>query len=170
MSKILELISDDIPAMATKFVCLIECDIEQEGGIPRNSVLKKEDSDLYDAFSRFIAGSQASLDLITYILLHLSEPFPEDSFLLLKWVTKDIQQRASLAFYPPEKLLEWAISDGEKWVDRSLRVVDDPGFNQRMVDEYGYLRMKKIIVHANHQYIYHCTLDILAFLNEQIWE
>lgn len=164
MSKTMSLLSADITESATKYLKFFECDLVD--GVP--SVCKlSELGDLqnYTNISNFLNGSQAFPEMVFVILEHFAGEMPEDSFERLRWSTREIQQKVSLMFYGEDELRFWGISEGEKWVDRSLRVANDPLFNGKMFDSSGNLRLKNVFVHANHQYIYNCTLDVLLFLN-----
>ena len=164
MSKTLDLLFPDICETATKYLKFFDCEIVEE--VPYMCKLSEEgDLENYSHLSNFINGSQMFPEMLFVILEHFSSGMPTDDFEKLRWATKEIQQKVSLTFYPEEALMLWGIYEGEKWVDRSLRVAMDPGFNNKMYDKGGNLRLKNIFVHANHQYIYHCTLDVLAFLS-----
>lgn len=159
----MDLLSPDICEAATKYLKFFDCEIVEE--IPYSCKLNEEgDLEGYSRLSNFLAGSQAFPEMVVVMFEHFSKGMPVDEFEKLRWSTKEIQQKISLMFYPEEALMLWGIYEGEKWVDRSLRVAGDPGFNGKMYDKNGNLRLKNIFVHANHQYIYHCTLDVLTFL------
>ena len=159
------LLSPEIGEAATKYLKFFECEIVD--GVPYSVKLSTTgDVDTYAALSNFIAGSQAFPEMIFVMMEHFSGEIPVDEFEKLRWSTKEIQQKVSLMFYPDYELMLWGINEGGKWVDRSLRVVSDPLFNNKMYDQSGNLRLKNVFVHANHQYIYHCTLDVLEFLNK----
>lgn len=164
MSKTLDLLSDDISEAATKYLKFFDCEIVEN--IPYSCKLSEEnDLEGYSQLSNFLNGSQAFPEMVMVMLEHFAQGMPSDEFEKLRWSTKEVQQKISLMFYPEEALMLWGIYEGEKWVDRSLRVAGDPGFNNKMYDKNGNLRLKNIFVHANHQYIYHCTLDVLTFLS-----
>lgn len=153
----------EIQETASRFLNMMECDVVD--GIPEScKVLNTNDDVGYIELSTFIDGSQASPELIYILIDHFSIGMPEDDFERLRWATREIQQKASRILFPEERLMEWGAFDGEKWVDRSLRVAFDPAFNQKMYDKNGNLRLKNVFVHANYQYIYNSTLDVLEFL------
>lgn len=161
------LLSHEIGEAAKKYLELIECEIVD--GAPYScKLLKTGDLDTYSSLSNFMAGCQTFPEMVFVILEHFSQELPLDEFEKLRWSTKEIQQKVSLMFYPEYELMLWGINEGGKWVDRSLRVAADPLFNNKMYDKTGNLRLKNVFVHANHQYIYHCTLDVLTFLNSRV--
>lgn len=160
----MSLLSADTTDSAAKYLNFFECELVD--GIPTHCKLSESDDiQNYTNISNFLNGSQAFPEMIFVILEHFSGPMPTDSYERLRWSTKEIQQKVSLMFYPEEELRLWGINEGEKWVDRSLRVANDPLFNSKMFDSNGNLRLKNILVHANHQYIYNCVLDLLLFLD-----
>jgi hypothetical protein len=160
----MDFIAPRISGAAQRFLNIMECEIVD--GVPNVCTVSYETADNtgYIALSTFISGSQATPELIFVMLEHFSGRVPDDEFEQLRWGTREIQQKASRLLYPEDKLMMWGVTEGEKWVDRSLRVVSDPNFNQKMFDKNGNLRLKNVFVHANYQYIYHCTLDVLEFL------
>ena len=163
------LLSSDISVEASKYLKFFECEIV-DGSPYSCKILRSGDVDTYSKISNFIAGCQTFPEMIFVILDHFSKNMPNDDFGKLRWSTKEIQQKISLMFYPEYELMLWGINEGSKWVDRSLRVAADPLFNGKMYDSTGNLRLKNVFVHANHQYIYHCTLDVLTFLNENNYD
>ena len=164
MSKTMSLLSADTTDSAVKYLKFFECELVD--GIPSLCKLSQSDDiQNYSNISNFLNGTQAFPEMVFVILEHFSEPMPADQFERLRWSTKEIQQKVSLMFYPENELMAWGVNEGEKWVDRSLRVANDPLFNNKMYDIHGNLRLKNILVHANHQYIYNCTLDVLLFLS-----
>lgn len=162
----MDLLSSDISDEAKKYLELFECEII-DGAAFSCEISKTKDLDRYTALQNFIDGSQAFPEMVFVILEHFSEPMPNDDFEKLRWATKEIQQKISLMYYDEANLMDWGVNEGRKWVDRSLRVSADPSFNQKMFDSLGNLRLKNIFVHANHQYIYNCALDVLGFLNRR---
>lgn len=165
MTKVMDFVAPKISDAAQRFLNMMECEIVD--GAPTSCSISDPtfDDDAYVALSTFIDGSQATPELIFVMLDHFSGQVPEDEFGQLRWATREIQQKASRTLFPEDKLMLWGVTAGEKWVDRSLRVVGDPSFNQKMFDKSGNLKLKNIFVHANYQYIYHCTLDVLEFLH-----
>ena len=166
MSKVLELLNDNTPVSARKYIVMFDC--EMDGKTPLSCSVVPNDSMLedYNRLANFVNGSQGTPELIFFIIDHFAYGMPEDEFEKLRWATREIQQKASRAFFPEPQLMAWGIGEGEKWVDRSLRVLNDPLFNKKMIDKTGNFRLKNIFVQANYQYIYHCTLDVLTFLND----
>lgn len=159
----MDLLSPDISDTAYRYLQFFECDVSE--GVPFCLIKETKELEDYARLVNFMTGTQSNPDIVFVILQHLSDGMPEDDFDRLRWSTREIQQKVSLLFYPENELMAWGINEGEKWVDRSLRVSSDPAFNGKMFDSQGNLRLKNVFVHANHQYIYHCTLDVLAFLN-----
>lgn len=169
MSKVLELLSPSIANDATEYLRYFQCSFDDMGREYECSLVPSDEK-AYRDLAIFIDGGQASPELVCAMLLYLSEGIPDDEFARLRWATRELQQHLSRKFWPEDDLMRWGISDGEKWVDRSLRVVNDVSFNQKMYDRNGDLRLKNIFVHANYQYIYHCSVDILTFLHDHPYE
>lgn len=159
----MDLLSDDMMASAKEAMKFFECEITN-GCTHSCKLIESDDAEKYVKIFNFVNGAQMPIDMAFCIFEYFSHKMPEDELERLRWSTKEIQRKISMDFFPENELMAWGVNEGERWVDRSLRVTGDPEFNHQMHDKNGNLRLKNIFVHANHQYIYHCVLDVLEFL------